>query len=346
MNTGGNFLSLSNQLKLGDTNSITTTGSFGVKGAAISNNLSQIQTLQLNGGTTTVKQQVPNTIAVVDNFPVFTGAGVTTNQVINVNAGSKVLVVQIGGRGGSAGPSPPLVQFAGSSMILATQADFASNLNYTGSTIWYMYNPPTGSNTLTVFAPSIAHTGSAFTLSNVDTTISPEKTWVFSDGANSGSGGFLFPSTLQSNRLDNLLAGSAIAASYTYRNPSGAVTWTNTSGTRSNLSISIVAGQIYTDNEIILNASAGSTTITGSGGPNVRQSLVAAAFAPTLADGAISMATTDVEIAASSILDIGGASSAIFGDLIPIGSPGDTLRIQGIVFSAVSPHFSQRGRFL
>ena len=337
MNTGGNFLSLSNQLKLGDTNSITTTGSFGVKGAALSTSLAAIQTLQLGGGTTTVKQQVPNAIALVNSFPVFTGGG-NTNQVINVSVGSKVLVVEIGGRGGTAGPSPPLVTLNGSPLTLATQADFATNLNYTGSTIWYGYNPTPGLNTLTVFKPSLAYNGAAFTLSNVDTTISPEKTWVLSDGANSGTGGFLVPSTLQSNRLDNLLAGSAIAASYTYRHGTGTpvVTWTNTSGVRSNLFTSSIAGQIYTDGELILGTTAGSTTITGTGGPNIRQHLVAAAFNPTLTDGTISMGTTDIEVFASSILDLGGAPSAIFGDLIPTGPVGETLHIQGSVFAAVN----------
>ncbi|MCE9548273.1 MAG: hypothetical protein K8T25_22600, partial [Planctomycetia bacterium] len=221
MNTGGNFLSLSNQLKLGDTNSITTTGSFGVKGSAISNSLAGIQTLQLSGGTTTVKAQVPNTIAVVDNFPVFTNTG-TNNQTINVSPTAKVLIVQLGSRGG--GPTDPdSVTYNGTPLTLAKQMDYAANLNYTGSQIWYLYNPVAGSHTLTVNAGVLQYTGAASTLSNVNTSTNPELTWGNTDAANTGSGtAFPIQNTL-SVTLDNLVAGSAVAASLNFRQGSGTV---------------------------------------------------------------------------------------------------------------------------
>ncbi|MCE9547958.1 MAG: autotransporter-associated beta strand repeat-containing protein, partial [Planctomycetia bacterium] len=60
-----------------------------------------------------------------------------------------------------------------------------------------------------------------------------------------------------------------------------------------------------------------STTITGTNASGIRQTLVAAAFAPTLKDGSISMPTTTVDVAASTIFNLSAApaTTATFGDL-------------------------------
>ncbi|MEI7851099.1 MAG: hypothetical protein WCH86_04640, partial [Kiritimatiellales bacterium] len=225
------------------------------------------------------------TIAVADS----TGGSVTNNSLtiskaFTVNTGN-VLVVNLSYRGSTSNEYPvgPLtlgwVTGGGTvtqTVARAVEAGNTANKNY-GSAIYYLWNPNTGSGTISGSLPPnniVVHIISAFTLTGVDTNVSPiiakaisnttGNSTIISSTTNVPVGGFA--------ALSAASAGTANGAGFS-ANPAGdnPVNWFQNSYS---------AG--YWDQGYISGLSGSNTTFSCAFTGNARMHIVAAVFTPAV----------------------------------------------------------------
>ena len=102
--------------------------------------------------------------------------GSTVSQSFTVTAGASVLVVLVEDKGASAVNSEPATLAWGSQTILQAVAQDNPAPTLRGESIYYLFNPTPGTNTITVTVAN-SPTGvemTAYTLNGVDTTVAPK----------------------------------------------------------------------------------------------------------------------------------------------------------------------------
>ena len=331
--TAGNELAVSSKLVKGTTTITAGTSAFKVGG---SNVVSSIDKLMVQGGTTKIiNSTVNNSISLTDTAAVVTSGG-TSNTVSNaftVTPGANSLVVAVTWREGNGSQNDgnvPTLTYNGVPLTLAKGAYGLVN-GYVNSAIYYLFNPATGSNTLTTnftLGGNSESTIAAYTLSGVDTAKSPQLIT-----GNTGSTALEAVVTSVSTSLSNLTPHSWVTGAFAERIPHAPLTYSatgtfgslNTSGALGATAVpansgdfwfSATGGLINSAGVLVQDVTSETLTLTGSGAtPTNRLSQAAAAFSPTSNVFAISQASTAVNVTGASTLDFSASPSVTLGSL-------------------------------
>jgi hypothetical protein len=161
-------------------------------------------------------------IALQDGSTAITHAASATDSMsVTVTAGASVLVVIVEDHG-FYDAEPATLSWNGGTLTRAVQSD-PNAPTYRGVAIYYLFNPPPGSATLSVAMPGADNIWmTAYTLSGVNTTIAP-----LTYGTNSSGNAV----TGLTNNVAGVAAGSWAAVSASYANSATAITIKGTGGT-------------------------------------------------------------------------------------------------------------------
>ncbi|MCY2929780.1 MAG: PEP-CTERM sorting domain-containing protein [Planctomycetota bacterium] len=326
VNTGSNYLAISNKLALPSGREISVSGgTYGIKGSDLG--AGTISNLQLNGGTTIIGAPAGSVSVVDQSAAAMTGTS-TVSQSVTVTGGN-VLAVEVATYSAT-DPSTWTMSYGGVPMTrVATQ--LSANTTRVISAIFTLNNPTAGTATLsgTLTGATVASLDYA-TFSGVDTGIA-----AITGGADTTSG------TTTSVTLGGISTGSGAFMAHALRSGSATTMTTSaTSGTAVSLPTG-VNGNVVGAAGVVTGLAPGSTTFTSTapGSTSSRHPVTVAVFTPTpLLTAAITMSTTTLELASNSTLDLGSAASASFFDLIlAAGVTTDkTLHLQGTDSTAVS----------
>ena len=201
---------------------------------------------------------------------------------------------------------------------------------YCNSAVYYLFDPPAGSATLTAnmqgVSPQSDVAMDALTLAGVATGSSgqPELNSGWTN-ANYREG----TAATVVTSLSNLNSGSWVVTGMIQRTASDTLATTVTSGVLNNTGPSNPAGQnnnnywYYNSSNTSMggaldtNVSSSGLTITGSdaSGTDARMSIAAAAFSPTIVSNPVAMGSTAVDVTGASTLKFYAVSSATLGNL-------------------------------
>ena len=200
---------------------------------------------------------------------VFHASGGAASTNFTVTAGASVLVVELFDKGASAAGAEPASLSWGSQTIIKAVSEPATSSTFRDCTVYYLYNPTPGTQTISATVTGASAELQVFTLSGVNTALPP-----LVGSANNANAQILWAT------VPNVLAGSwAVVNGFIGSNPgNGAIT--STSGTVTvaydTSQIGPIAGLGYVSS---LNPGSATFTATTSAGPS-KMAIAVAVFSP------------------------------------------------------------------